>query len=284
LFKSIDQQRKPEISVFSSHRKVLMTTERTVIITGAYGAIGEAISHGMAKLGYVVTMAGRNQDALMRAADRVRSRSANPHIHAAVVDLSDKNSIIQFASRWNGPLHVLINNAATAPGNRSETPEGIEVQWATNVLGYFRMILFFNGFMKGQKDARIVNVASYWAGGLDLKDPEFKARPYDNDLAYRQSKQANRMMSAAFSRQIAPAGISVNACHPGDVNSKLSNSLGFGGHESPGEGAETPLWLATSPSQEGITGKYFEHLQECPCTFSQDKAASDKLMQLCSSY
>ena len=90
-----------------------------------------------------------------------------------------------------------------------------------------------------------VDVSSYWAGDLDIDDLEFKSRPYNNDTAYRQSKQANRMLTVAFARRVGEHGVSVNACHPGDVNSSLSNNLGFGGHESPREGARTPAWLAT---------------------------------------
>ena len=114
------------------------------------------------------------------------------------MDLSSKKSIIDLASRWTGPLQLLINNAATTSRLRTETPEHIEMQFATNVLGYFRMTEHFMKFMKDQTDARIVNVASYWAGGLDMDDLEFKKREYDNDAAYRQSKQANRMLTVAF--------------------------------------------------------------------------------------
>jgi len=72
--------------------------------------------------------------------------------------------------------------------------------------------------MHNVNDARIVNVASYWAGGLNLDDVEFKNRHYNNDSAYRQSKQANRMLSTYSSSLLAPDGIKVNACHPGEVS------------------------------------------------------------------
>jgi retinol dehydrogenase-13 len=146
---------------------------------------------------------------------------------------------IKMADRWQGPVHVLVNNAAVTPGRRQLTPEGIELQFATNVLGYFWMIEAFTEQLKQSSPARIINVASYWAGGLDIHDLEFKHRPYDNNAAYRQSKQADRMLTVAFARRLRPFGITVNACHPGDVNSTLSNNLGFGGHESPDEGAST---------------------------------------------
>jgi len=129
-----------------------------------------------------------------------------------------------------------------------------------------------------------VNVASYWAGNLDLDDLEFTQRNYDNGTAYRQSKQANRMLTVAFAERLKPLGITVNVCHPGEVNSKLSNDLGFGGHESPEQGAATPVWLATSDDVEGITGSYFEHLHQISCQFSHDKKSIEKLYEICSKY
>jgi NAD(P)-dependent dehydrogenase (short-subunit alcohol dehydrogenase family) len=142
----------------------------------------------------------------------------------------------------------------------------------------------FTAHLKAGAPSRIVNVASYWAGGLDLSDLEFKRRQYDNDTAYRQSKQANRMLTVALAGRLAPLNIAVNACHPGDVNSALSNSMGFGGHETPDQGAATPVWLATSSEIEGITGKYFEHRREQVCSFSRDVKTIEKLYEICSGY
>jgi NAD(P)-dependent dehydrogenase (short-subunit alcohol dehydrogenase family) len=124
----------------------------------------------------------------------------------------------------------------------------------------------------------VINVASYWAGDLDLSDLEFKRRRYSNGPAYRQSKQANRMLTVAFAERLRPYGVTVNACHPGDVNSTLSNNLGFGGHESPDEGARTPVWLATSP-----VGRR-EHMREVRCRFGADRQAIEKLYEICLSY
>jgi NAD(P)-dependent dehydrogenase (short-subunit alcohol dehydrogenase family) len=132
--------------------------------------------------------------------------------------------------------------------------------------------------------ARIINVASYWAGGLDLADLEFKQRPYNNDAAYRQSKQADRMLSVAFARRLQPLGITVNACHSGDVSSALSNDLGFGGHQSADAGAKTPVWLAVSEAGVRHTGKYFEHQREVSCPFARDPATVEALYAACQSY
>jgi NAD(P)-dependent dehydrogenase (short-subunit alcohol dehydrogenase family) len=186
-------------------------------------------------------------------------------------------------------VHVLVNDAAIAPRHREETPEGIEVQLATNVLGYLWMAQSFRdalaaGARASGEPSRVVNVASYWAGDLDVDDLEFRRRPYDNDTAYRQSKQANRMLTVVQAEQLAEANIVVNACHPGDVNSKLSNDLGFGGHESPEGGARTPVWLATSSELVGVSGRYFERCAEQRCRFGSDKNAVSRLAERCAKY
>jgi NAD(P)-dependent dehydrogenase (short-subunit alcohol dehydrogenase family) len=261
-----------------------METVKTAIITGAYGAIGKAIARQIALNGFKTILVGRDEERLKIAAEEISKRTGNYQVFYEIVDLSRKSSIQAFAGAWSGPVHVLVNNAAYSPRRRAETHEGIEIQFATNVLGYFWMITFFSGFMKKVEGARIINVASYWAGGLDINDLEFKKRPYDNDASYRQSKQADRMLTIAFADKLKPLGITVNSCHPGDVNSKLSNDLGFGGHETPGEGADTPLWLATDPSLTNITGKYFENRRETNCPFAKDMEAVDKLYDICDKY
>jgi len=255
--------------------------QKAAIVTGAYGAIGQAIASGIASKGFRVTLVGRDKSHLEKARATIIQRTANPEIFIEVVNLGLHQEILEFSRRWDGPLNLLVNNAATAPRKRTETSEGIEVQWATNVLGYFWMIKYFQSFMDGQPGARIVNVASYWAGGMDLNDPEFKSRPYDNDVAYRQAKQANRMLSVAFSERLTLKGITVNACHPGDVNSKLSNAFGFGGSESPEQGAATPLFLSLSEEVSGVTGKYYEHLKPVTCSFSRDHEGIDQLYNIC---
>jgi len=262
------------------------STESTVyLVTGATGAIGKAIAHQLAaKLDAEVVLVCRNSNKAEQAVAEIVATTGNPNVRFELADLSRLNEIQNLAKHWKGPLHVLINNAACTPRVRQETPEGIEMQFATNVLGYFRLIEAFTEVLKASAPSRIVNVASYWAGGLNLNDLEFTRRHYDNDNAYRQSKQANRMLTVAFSEKLQPYGISVNACHPGDVNSKLSNDLGFGGHESPDQGAETPVWLATQSIGIETSGRYFEHKHEVVCTYHQNLQTIDALYHACSAY
>jgi NAD(P)-dependent dehydrogenase (short-subunit alcohol dehydrogenase family) len=146
------------------------------------------------------------------------------------------------------------------------------------------MIRAFTPHLSAIKGAQVVNVASYWAGGLDLDDLEFRSRRYNIGTAYRQSKQADRILNAAFAKRLIDQEVCVNACHPGDVNSALSNNLGFGGYESPSEGADTPVWLATGGAGNKKTGCYFENRKEVPCGFCKDPNTTERLYEACEAY
>jgi retinol dehydrogenase-13 len=262
-----------------------MEQKKTAIVTGATGAIGIAIARQLLTTGnYHVIMVVKDEIKAERIRKEIILSTKMDDITFYVTDLSRKAEVFHLADVISEPLHLLVNNAACTPRKRIETPEGIEKQFATNVLGYFWMMEAFIPHLKAGSPSRIVNVASYWAGGLQMDDLEFRSRRYHNDDAYRQSKQADRMLTMAFSEKLKHSGITVNACHPGDVNSTLSNNLGFGGHETPDQGARTPVWLATSPDLDGVTGKYFEALGEVPCQFSRDMTAIEKLFEICQEY
>jgi NAD(P)-dependent dehydrogenase (short-subunit alcohol dehydrogenase family) len=251
---------------------------RVALITGASGVIGKAIARELAALGtYEVVLACRNRAKAERAVREV----AGDGVRYELVDVARQASVAELVARWRGPLHVLVNNAAAAPRAREETPEGLERVLATNVMGYFWMTQMFAGVLAASAPARVINVASYWAGGLELDDLQFQRRRYDNDVAYRQSKQAERMLTVAFAERLRARGVVVNACHPGDVDSALSHSLGFGGHDTAVQSAETPVWLATSPEGGALTGHYFEHLRERSCRFGADRDAVEALYRAC---
>jgi len=262
-----------------------MSYRTSALVTGATGAIGEAIARGLAADGErEVVLVARDRDKAEHAVQRIRRETGNSHVRFELTDLSRGDAIQKVAARWQGPLHILVNDAAVTPRRREESPEGVELQFATNVLAYFRMIRAFTPYLLAADGAQVVNVASYWAGGLDLDDLEFHRRRYNNDAAYRQSKQADRMLSTAFAERLADQGVCVNACHPGDVKSTLSNNLGFGGHQSPGEGADTPVWLANGGAGSGTTGRYFENRRAVTCGFSKDRETVERLFEICEAY
>lgn len=257
---------------------------KTAVITGGTGAIGGAIARKIASKGYKLVIVARDEGKAKHLVREIIQATRNPLINYELADLSLHRSIQQLGSRWEGPIHVLVNNAAVTPRSRQETPEGIELQLATNVLGYFWMTEVFRPFLAATPKSRIVDVASYWAGDLDLSDLEFKKRRYTNGEAYRQSKQANRMLVVGWAEKLEKDGIKINACHPGDVNSTLSNNLGFGGSQTPDQGAETPVYLATTPSGIGTTGKYFEHRNITRCRFGEKEPDVRTIFEICQNY
>ena len=258
---------------------------RVCLVTGATGAIGKAIARQIAgRPDTEVVLACRDEKKAGQTVREIVETTGNPRVRYEVVDVSQKASVHALAERWRGSLHVLVNGAAVTPRRRQETPEGIELQFATNVLGYVWMIQSFSEHLKRSAPSRVVNVASYWAGDLDLADLEFKRRRYDNNQAYRQSKQADRLLTVSFAERLKPFGISVNACHPGDARSALSNNLGFGGHQTPDEGARTPVWLAMEPVGHEQSGKYFEQMQAICCPFAADRESVNGLHEACLRY
>ncbi len=257
---------------------------KIALVTGGTGEIGKAIARQLAEKDFTVVIVARNESKAQKTAQEIKKFTGNEKVRYEMADLARLKDIQSLAKEWEGPLNVLVNDAAVTPRTRQETPEGIELQFATNVLGYYRMTLYFHDILGTSSPARIVDVASYWAGGLRLDDLEFTHRPYTNVTAYRQSKQANRMLVAAWVDRLAPKGININACHPGDVRSTLSSNLGFSGSQSPDQGAETPVWLAVSPTGNQVSGKYFEYKTEKPDLFARDKEQVEALFDLCSQY
>lgn len=246
---------------------------KRAVVTGATGAIGGAIARRLADEGWELILPVRDP-----------ARAAKLPGKAFQADLGRRASIEAFARELAGPVHALVNNAAECPRARQETPEGIERQLATNVLGYLWMLRALEPALAAAGGARVVLVASYWAGGLDIDDLEFRRRRYDNGSAYRQAKQANRMLAAALAEPLGAAGIWVGSCHPGDVNSKLSNALGFGGSESPDEGADTPAWLATTRDLPWPAGGYYADRRAQPCSFSRDTTSTQALYRALLAY
>ena len=256
---------------------------KTAILTGAYGTIGREIAKGLVRNDFRVFLIGRDDHKLKLLSKELDADFTDCWIETRCIDLSVKEEINHLATTISNPVDVLINNAATAPVRRVLSREGVEMQWATNVLSYYRMFMAFKDHLLSTPEPRVVNVASYWAGGLDLTDPEFEKRPYNNDAAYRQSKQADRMMTYGLA-ELYRGKININTCHPGDANSKLSNDLGFGGSDSAAQAAKTPLLLATTELGEKYSGEYFEHGKLSACRFKNLNEMIGRLLELCADY
>jgi len=133
-----------------------------------------------------------------------------------------------------------------------------------------------------KQPTRIVNVASQLAGDLDVKDMQFDSRKYDEMTAYRQSKQANRMLSWETARRFKNDDIIVHACHPGVVTSKVLSGLGYGsGFQSARSAAATPIFLTTESASKLGNSKWWNNAQAYKCEFASDLKGAEALWNYC---
>jgi NAD(P)-dependent dehydrogenase (short-subunit alcohol dehydrogenase family) len=255
----------------------------TALVTGANGVFGRHICSGLVKQGFDVVAVVRDE-----AKGAALTSQVGGSCSYLVADMSCGASIGTLAASFGSgrPLHALVNNAAITPTSRLESAEGIELQWSVNVLAYHRLVKAFLPQLKAAAGggSRAVFVASFYAGGLDLADPEFKATAYSADAAYRASKQADRMLAAAWASSDQGEGVLFASCHPGVATSNVSLGLGFDidrSEEAAVAGAQTPLFLATAPAESLENGGYYADSRLSRCEFSSDAAGCREVFQLC---
>jgi NAD(P)-dependent dehydrogenase (short-subunit alcohol dehydrogenase family) len=250
---------------------------KRAIVTGGSSGIGVETARALAGAGADVTLAVRNTDAGERTAADITATTGNTAIHVGRLDLADQASVAAFVASWNGPLHRLVNNAGVmALPDLQLTPEGWEMQFATNHLGHFALAFGLHDALAAAGDARIVSLSSrgHLRSPVVFDDLNFTSRAYDPWLAYGQSKTANVLFAVEATRRWAGDGITANAVHPGAiVDTNLSRHMdpevleslrtsGSYAFKTIEQGAATSVLVATSPQLEGIGGRYFEDCNE----------------------
>jgi NAD(P)-dependent dehydrogenase (short-subunit alcohol dehydrogenase family) len=191
--------------------------------------------------------------------------------------------------RTEGELDVLINNAGAIFPDRRSGPAGAELTFGTNVLGYHLLTAALLPALRRADSARIVNVASTFAFGLDLDDLHFESRPYDGMTAYAQSKACDRLLTYVLARRLSEDGITCNALAPGlmlatELYRRLPASTRHQLEEyesvSVPEGADTAVWLATGAELDGVSGRFFERRTEVDCEF-RGEGAEERVWDEC---
>jgi retinol dehydrogenase-12/retinol dehydrogenase-13 len=191
-------------------------------------------------------------------------------------------------------LDVLVNNAGIQQLSRKETADGIELVFATNVLGYHQLTQELLPLLQRADRARIVDVASTYAGELDFDDLEFKRRPWNNVKAYKQTKQANRLWTWALARRLQGTRVTANAMSPGLVDTGLYRDMkGFNRMfmtvlsklfgRSVAKGADTVSWLALSGDVEGRSGLFWTDRKETACQFRGERD-EERMWSTCDEY
>jgi NAD(P)-dependent dehydrogenase (short-subunit alcohol dehydrogenase family) len=243
---------------------------RRAIVTGGSSGIGVETARALAGAGAEVTLAVRNVEAGERVATEVGASNV------AYLELADLESVEAFAAAWDGPLHILVNNAGVmAIPELQLNADGLELQFATNHVGHFALATALHGALAAE-GARIVSVSSsgHLRSPVIFDDLNFAFREYAPFLAYGQSKTANVLFAVAATRRWADDGITANALMPGGIATNLQRyqdpsyieSVRKSGFrlKTPEQGAATSVLLATSPALDGIGGRYYEDCAEAP--------------------
>ncbi len=245
--------------------------DRIYMVTGATSGIGAVTALALAATGGTVVGVGRNPAKCAGAAARITQATGNPRVEFLVADLSLQAQIRTLAETFKRKydrLDVLVNNAGGFFMQRRETAEGIEMTWALNHLNYFLLTELLEDVLVAGAPARVVSVSSdaHRGARIHFDDVELH-HGYRSFGAYGQSKLANLLFTYELARRLDGKGVTANALHPGFVASGFGHGNGrvfdmlygviarFG--KSPEEGAQTSIYLATSPEVEGVTGQYF---------------------------
>ena len=247
-------------------------TGRRAVVTGGASGIGVETVRALAAAGAEVTLAVRNTAAGERTAAGIIESTGNSHVFVAPIELADRESVRAFAASWDGPLHILVNNAGVMAEPLNRTPEGWEHQFATNHLGHFGLALGLHDALAAAGDARIVSVSSsaHLRSDVVFDDIHFERRPYDEWAAYGQSKTANVLFAVEAAKRWASDGIIANALMPGGIRTALQRHVdpevqkGWDRFQwkTTEQGASTSVLLAASPLIAGVTGRYFEDNNE----------------------
>jgi NAD(P)-dependent dehydrogenase (short-subunit alcohol dehydrogenase family) len=252
------------------------------IVTGASSGIGVETARSLARAGAEVTLAVRNTDAGIRTAEDIAESTGNGNIHVSALNLLDRSSIAEFTNRWTEPLHILINNAGVIVSNLTRTPDGWELQFATNHLGHFALSLgLHEALAAGARDrgeARIVSLSStaHMRSPVVFDDIHFQRREYDPQAAYAQSKTANSLFAVEASRRWVTDGIVANAVNPGGVSTGLQRDFtqkqkdylaaaeasGAFVYKTAQQGAATTLVAAVAPEFARTGGHYLDDGRE----------------------
>ncbi|MGW4906988.1 SDR family NAD(P)-dependent oxidoreductase [Streptomyces sp. NPDC004270] len=247
-------------------------TGRRAVVTGASSGIGAETARALASTGAEVTLAVRDLAAGERVAKDIGETTGNQRVRVAQLELTDPASVAAFAAGWQGPLHILVNNAGVMACPEQYTEQGREWQFATNHLGHFALATGLHDALAADGAARIVVVSStgHQQSPVVWDDIDFAFRPYDPWQAYGQSKTANVLFAVEATRRWATDGITANALMPGAIYTNLQRHTGGRGSgrvpaeliKTTEQGAATSVLLATSPLLEGVGGRYFDDCNE----------------------
>ncbi len=260
--------------------------DKTILITGATDGIGKQIAYELASQGNRIILHGRNEEKSSQTVVELKTRipaAAIDHISADFDSLSNaRDMAVAICERYER-LDVLINNAGVYNTTWEISPDGYESNLTVNYLAVYVLTKNLQNLLRNSVPARIVNVSSiaHKRGRIDLeKISDQPGEFFDSYKAYADSKLMLMYFSYCLADELSGTGVTVNSLHPGVITTKmLINGFNMTG-EDVLVGAETPVYLATSPEVEGVTGKYFDKKASVPSSrLSYDFSTREKVIQ-----
>ena len=250
---------------------------KRAVVTGAGGGIGVEICRAFAGAGADVTMAVRDTGKAAAAAEEIRKAALAGTVSLRQLDVADAFSVQRFVANWTGKLDILVNNAGIMMlPDLQHTPDGWELQFATNYVGHARLAIGLQQALTSASGARVIFVSSsaHLFSPVIYDDPAFAFVPYDPLIAYAQSKTAGILFCVEASARWKDRGITANAVMPGAVATNLQQHTGglrTPAHlqKTPQQGAATVAWAATAAHLGGTGGRYYEDLREAPVVDSR---------------
>src|SRR6266849_7706258 len=249
--------------------------DKVVMITGANSGIGRATSLSLAKMGSTIVMVARNKERGEAARSEILKESQNNSVDLLLADLSSLESVRQLAAEFQkkySTLQVLINNAGLFNQRRHVTTDGYEDTFATNYLAPFLLTNLQLDLLKASAPSRIINVSSvgHYSGHINFDDLNLE-KEYGGWKAYGQSQLPLVLLTHELAKKLRGTSVTVNAVHPGTVATNIwTRPFGPVGFitalpklfmASPEKGAETVVYLASSPDARNLNGEYVEKLK-----------------------
>jgi NAD(P)-dependent dehydrogenase (short-subunit alcohol dehydrogenase family) len=234
---------------------------KIVLITGATDGIGKQTAFELAKQGATVLLHGRNPKRLIDAMNDCRKKVLHPKLDFFNADFSSLNAIrkmvVDLEQKYDR-LDVLINNAGVFMKSRELSHDGYEMTFAVNHLAHFFLTHLCLPLLKASPSARVITVSSiaHMRATLDFENLQGEKK-FDGYDAYSRSKLANVLFAVELAERMKGSKLTSNALHPGVITTKLLEAGFAMKGASLEEGAETSVYLASSPEVEGVTGKYF---------------------------
>jgi len=240
-------------------------TAPIVLVTGSTDGIGKQTALELARTGAHVIVHGRNHERVMSSVEDIRRRSGNQNVDGITADLASLASVRTMARELlerTPRLNVVVHNAGVYMNERVLTPDGYEMTFAVNHLAPFYLTYLLGDLLVKSAPSRVVTVSSvaHVRGRLDFHNLQGQ-KHFDPYGAYALSKLANVLFSNELALRLQGTGATSNSLHPGVITTKLLHA-GFNmAGASVEEGAQTPVYLASSPEVSGVTGKYFVRKQ-----------------------